>query len=98
MRYLSLAEVLELHRRITALSGGAAPLRDLGALIASNVAHGGKRLGTDIRAGIGVLHVSASGDIQEEAPLEPSHQLEFHLKASARIVTIGPFGSVGEQV
>ncbi len=32
MRYLSLAEVLELHRRITAVSGGAVPLRDLGAL------------------------------------------------------------------
>jgi death on curing protein len=32
LRYLSLAEVLELHRRITALSGGAVSLRDLGAL------------------------------------------------------------------
>jgi death-on-curing protein len=32
VRYLSLAEVLELHRRITAASGGAVSLRDLGAL------------------------------------------------------------------
>jgi len=32
LRYLSLAEVLELHRRITAASGGATALRDLGAL------------------------------------------------------------------
>jgi death on curing protein len=32
LRYLSLVEVLELHRRITALSGGAVSLRDLGAL------------------------------------------------------------------
>jgi death on curing protein len=32
LRYLSLVEVLELHRRITALSGGALSLRDLGAL------------------------------------------------------------------
>lgn len=32
MRYLSLAEVLELHRRIAALSAGPASLRDLGAL------------------------------------------------------------------
>jgi death-on-curing protein len=34
VRYLSLAEVLELHRRITATAGGAA-LRDLGALEAA---------------------------------------------------------------
>ena len=32
LRYLSLAEVLELHRRITAASGGATALRDLAAL------------------------------------------------------------------
>ncbi len=32
MRYLTLPEVLELHRRILAQSGGAAGLRDLGAL------------------------------------------------------------------
>jgi death-on-curing protein len=32
VRYLSLAEVLELHRRIVGSSGGAVPLRDLGAL------------------------------------------------------------------
>ena len=32
LRYLSLAEVLELHRRITAASGGATARRDLGAL------------------------------------------------------------------
>jgi death-on-curing protein len=32
VRYLSLAEILELHRRITAVSGGAVSLRDLGAL------------------------------------------------------------------
>jgi death-on-curing protein len=32
MRYLSLAEVLVLHERIVAQSGGAAGLRDLGSL------------------------------------------------------------------
>ena len=32
MRYLSLAEVLELHRRIMVASSGAVALRDLGAL------------------------------------------------------------------
>ena len=32
MRYLSLAEVLTLHERIVAASGGATGLRDLGAL------------------------------------------------------------------
>ncbi|MFQ6045852.1 MAG: type II toxin-antitoxin system death-on-curing family toxin [Gemmatimonadales bacterium] len=32
MRYLSLGEVLELHRRIIATTGGASELRDLGAL------------------------------------------------------------------
>ena len=32
MRYLSLAEVLELHRRIIEQTGGAGGLRDLGAL------------------------------------------------------------------
>ena len=32
MRYLSLAEVLFLHERVVAQSGGAAGLRDLGAL------------------------------------------------------------------
>jgi len=35
LRYLSLAEVLELHRRITAVSGGATALRDLGGLEAA---------------------------------------------------------------
>jgi death-on-curing protein len=32
VRYLSLGEVLELHRRIVAETGGASGLRDLGAL------------------------------------------------------------------
>ena len=32
MRYLTLGEVLELHRRIMAETGGAAAVRDLGAL------------------------------------------------------------------
>lgn len=32
MRYLSIAEVLELHRRIVERTGGSAGLRDLGAL------------------------------------------------------------------
>jgi death-on-curing protein len=32
MRHLSLSEVLELHRRITAQSGGTTGLRDFGAL------------------------------------------------------------------
>ena len=32
MRYLTLGEVLELHRRVVAQSGGATALRDLGAL------------------------------------------------------------------
>jgi death on curing protein len=32
MRYLSLAEVLELHRRLIAISGGAQGVRDLGAV------------------------------------------------------------------
>jgi death-on-curing protein len=32
MRYLSLAEVVDLHRRILQLSGGAMGLRDLGAV------------------------------------------------------------------
>ena len=32
MRYLTLPEVLELHRRLLAQSGGAGGLRDLGAL------------------------------------------------------------------
>jgi len=32
LRYLSLAEVLELHRRIVAVTGGPTALRDLGAL------------------------------------------------------------------
>ena len=32
MRYLTFAEVLELHRRVVAETGGASALRDLGAL------------------------------------------------------------------
>lgn len=32
MRYLSLAEVIELHRRVVAQSGGAAEIRDLGGI------------------------------------------------------------------
>ena len=32
MRYLTLGEVLELHRRIVELAGGATAVRDLGAL------------------------------------------------------------------
>lgn len=32
MRYLTFAEVLELHRRVVAETGGATALRDLGAL------------------------------------------------------------------
>jgi len=32
MRYLSLAEVLDLHEKITSTSGGATGVRDLGAL------------------------------------------------------------------
>ena len=48
MRFLSLAEVLELHRRVVELAGGAASLRDLGALLSAvaqpRSAFGGKDL------------------------------------------------------
>jgi death-on-curing protein len=32
MRYLNLPEVLEIHRRVLGQSGGAAGIRDLGAI------------------------------------------------------------------
>ena len=35
MRYLTIAEILELHERLFALSGGATGIRDLGALESS---------------------------------------------------------------
>jgi death on curing protein len=48
VRYLSLAEVLELHRRITASSGGAASLRDLGALESAVAQPRGSFAGEDL--------------------------------------------------
>lgn len=38
MRYISLVEVLELHRQIIAQSGGASGIRDIG-LLESSIAH-----------------------------------------------------------
>ena len=35
MRYLTLAEVLDLHRRVTTQGGGSAAVRDLGGLISA---------------------------------------------------------------
>ncbi len=37
MRYISLSEVLELHRRIIEESGGSTGLRDLGGLASGDV-------------------------------------------------------------
>ena len=54
LRYLSLAEVLELHRRIAAESGGPTALRDLGALEAAvaqpRASFGGEDLYPDLAA------------------------------------------------
>jgi death-on-curing protein len=48
VRYLTLAEVLDLHRRVTAQTGGAAGVRDLGALESAlaqpRVTYGGEEL------------------------------------------------------
>jgi len=52
MRYLTLAEVLELHRRVLAQSGGADGIRDLGsvesAIAQPQMAFGGQELYPDI--------------------------------------------------
>jgi death-on-curing protein len=52
VRYLSLAEVLDLHRRVIAGSGGATPLRDLGGLESSvaqpRASYGGEDLYPDL--------------------------------------------------
>ena len=52
MRYLSLAEVLDLHRRVMEAAGGAASLRDLGALESAvaqpRVTYGGEELYSDL--------------------------------------------------
>jgi len=48
MRYLTLAELIELHRRIIEQSGGASGIRDLGlaksALAQPQVSYGGNEL------------------------------------------------------
>jgi death-on-curing protein len=48
MRFLTLAEVLDLHRRIIAQSGGATGLRDLGMLEASVAQPRQTYAGTDL--------------------------------------------------
>jgi death-on-curing protein len=54
MRYLSIAEVLDLHERLIADSGGAAGIRDLGALESAvsqpHAAFGGRDLYPDLVA------------------------------------------------
>jgi death-on-curing protein len=52
MRYLSIAEVLDLHERLLTTSGGGAGVRDLGALESAvsqpHAAFGGKDLYPDL--------------------------------------------------
>ena len=52
MRYLSISEILELHERLLASSGGATGIRDLGALESSvnqpYAAFGGEELYPDV--------------------------------------------------
>lgn len=54
MRYLSIAEVLDLHQRLLADSGGATGVRDLGALESAvgqpHAAFGGQDLYSDLLA------------------------------------------------
>jgi death-on-curing protein len=54
MRYLSLVEVLEIHRRVLAQSGGAGGVRDLGAIESAlaqpQMAFGGQALYPTIEA------------------------------------------------
>lgn len=52
MRYLTISEILELHERLLASSGGAAGIRDLGALESAvsqpHACFGGERLYPDV--------------------------------------------------
>lgn len=54
MRYLTITEVLELHERLLALSGGAAGIRNLGALESTvnqpHASFGGEELYPDLVA------------------------------------------------
>lgn len=62
MRYLSLGEVLELHRRVIAATGGASELRDLRALESAvaqpRMTFGGDDLYPDLASKAGALGFS----------------------------------------
>ena len=62
MRYLTLGEVLELHRRVVAQTGGASALRDLGALESAvaqpRMTFGGEDLYPDLPAKAAALGFS----------------------------------------
>lgn len=62
MRYLTLGEVLELHRRVVAQTGGATALRDLGALESAvaqpRMTFGGEDLYPDLPAKAAALGFS----------------------------------------
>lgn len=59
MRYLTLAEVLELHRRVIAQSGGADGVRDLGAVESAvaqpQMTFGGDELYPDVESKVAAL-------------------------------------------
>ena len=62
MRYLSLAEILDLHRRVIGAASGAASLRDLGALESAvaqpRTTYGGEDLYPDLAAKAAALAFS----------------------------------------
>ncbi|MFO7628367.1 MAG: type II toxin-antitoxin system death-on-curing family toxin [Prochlorococcaceae cyanobacterium] len=89
MRWLSLAEVLELHRRLIEQSGGLAGLRDLGLLEASLAQPHQSFAGTDLYLGLSAKAAALGFSLIQNHPFVDGNKRIGHAAMETTLVLNG---------
>lgn len=96
MRYLALAEVLELHRRVVGDTGGATELRDLGSLLSALAQPRATFEGNDLYPSAFEKAAALCFSLVKNHPFVDGNQRAGHAAAESAILGVAS-GTIGRE-